>query len=154
MQISNYLEQALFYKSSHATDQSFECKSETLFQRPGNKSLIEVHYQQPGQQKLPSLAPFLNSQEKSVCSSVRLSQSRCSSLDEDPPPTYDNSPGLFRQDILDLEDVQQVERVSVHVAALSACANAHGDQGNKAPFPPMVSDSQALDRVSILIDQM
>ncbi len=144
MQTSNYLKQALFYKSSHATDQFFESKSETLFQHSGKKSLIEVHYQQPGQQKLPSLTPFLNIQEESVRSSVRLSllgQSQCSSLDEDPPPTYDNSPGLFRRDILDLEDVQQIERVSVHVAAFSACANTHGDQGNKAPFPPMVSES-------------
>lgn len=143
MQTSNYLKQALFYKSSHEKDQCFEMKSEALFQRPGKNSFIEVHYQQPGQQKLPSPTPFLESVEESDCSSVRsflLDQSCCSSLDEDPPPTYDNSPGLLRQDILDLKDVQQIETVSVRVAALSTYANTHGDEGNKALFPPMVSE--------------
>lgn len=112
MQTSNYLKQALFYESNHATDQSIDIKSKVLFQCPGKKSFIEVHQQQPGQQKIPCPAPFLDSRQDSNCSSLRpslLDQSRCSSLDEDPPPTYDDSPGLLRQDILDLEDVKKIE---------------------------------------------
>ena len=144
MQTSNYLKQEIFYKSSHMTDQCSESKCKALFQRPGKKSFIEVHYQQPRQQKLPDAAPFLDSEQDSDCSSVRpplLDQSRCMSLDEDPPPTYDNSPGLLRQDILDLKDVLQIETVSVLMAAFSAWANTHGGEGNKVPFPHMVSES-------------
>lgn len=112
MQTSNYVKQALLYKSSHATDQSFESKTEALFQRPGLKPIIEVHHQGPRQQKLPGSAPVLDCRIDSDCSSVRpspLDRSRCSYLNEDPPPTYDNSPGLLRQDIRDIKDVQQIE---------------------------------------------
>lgn len=122
MQTSNYLKQALFHQSSHETDRFFESKSEALFQRPGQNSFIEVHHQQPGQQTPPCSAPVQDSKQDSDCLSVRpslLDQSRCSSLDEDPPPTYDNSPGLFRQDIVDLDDVQKIETVSIFIVALS-----------------------------------
>ena len=122
MQISDHLKQALFYQKSLETDQFLESKSETLFQRPGKKSFIEVHYQQPEQQRLPSPAPVLDSKQDSQCSSMHpslLDQSRCSSSDEDPPPTYDKSSRLLRQDILGLEDVKRIEMVSALVAALS-----------------------------------
>ena len=144
MQTSNYIKQALFYQPSHATYQYFESKSEALFQRPGKKSFIEVHHQQPGQQKLPSPAPVLDSKQDSDCSSVRsslLDRSHCSSLDVDPPPTYNKSPILLRQDILDPKDVQQIETVSALMVALIIWANAHWDKGNKASFPHMVSES-------------
>lgn len=144
MQTSNYVKQALLYKSSHATDQSFESKTEALFQRPGLKPIIEVHHQGPRQQKLPGSAPVLDCRIDSDCSSVRpspLDRSRCSYLNEDPPPTYDNSPGLLRQDIRDIKDVQQIETVSALVAALRTWANTHGNKGNKAGFPHMVSES-------------
>lgn len=122
MQTSDYLEQALFYQTSLATDQFFDSRSEALFQRPGDKSFIEIYHQQPEQQRVPGPAPVLDNKQESHRFSVHpslLGQSRCSSLDGDPPPTYDNSPGLLRQDILDLKDVQQVETVSVFVAAQS-----------------------------------
>lgn len=149
MQTSSYLKQALFYQSSHATDQFIQSKSEALFQCPGKKSFIEVHYQQPGQQKLPSPAAALDSRQDSGCSFVcpsPLDKSRSNSLDEDPPPTYDNSPGLLRQDILDLKDVQRIETVSTLIAALSTWADTHGDKGNKTPFPRMVSESSTASR--------
>lgn len=145
MQTSNYLKQTLFYQPSHATDQLFEGKSEALFQRPGKKSFIEVHHQQPRrQQKLPCPAPVLDSKQDSECSSVRpsvLEQSQCSSLDEDPPPIYDSSPGLLRQEILDLKDVRYIATVSALMVVLSTWANTCGDKGNEALFPHMVSES-------------
>lgn len=122
MQTSNYLKQALFYQPSHATNQRFENKSEALFQHSGEQSFIEVHHQQPGQQRSQNSVPVLDSKENLDCSSVRtslLDQSHCSSLDEEPPPTYENSPGLLRHEILDLKDVHQIETVSALMAALS-----------------------------------
>ncbi|CAD6565853.1 MAG: hypothetical protein ASARMPRED_008012 [Alectoria sarmentosa] len=133
MQTSNYIKQALFYQPSHATYQYFESKSEALFQRPGKKSFIEVHHQQPGQQKLPSPAPVLDSKQDSDY--------------VDPPPTYNKSPILLRQDILDPKDVQQIETVSALMVALIIWANAHWDKGNKASFPHM-NVHTALDMLS------
>ena len=145
MQTSNYLKQTLFYQPSHATEQFFEGKSEALFQFPGKKSFIEVHHQQPRrQQKFPSPAPVLDSKEESDYSSVHpsiLEQSQCSSLDEDPPPIYDKSPGLLRQDIRDLKDVRYIATVSALMIVLITWTNTYGDKGNKAPFPHMVSGS-------------
>lgn len=111
MQTSNYLKQALFHQSSHETDRLFVSRSEALFQRPGKESFIEVHHQL---QKCPSQAAVLDGVQIFDYPSVRpchLDQSGCSSLDEDPPPTYDNSPSLLRQCILDVKDVQKIETV-------------------------------------------
>lgn len=133
MKTSSYLVQALFHQSNHATDQFLESRSEALFQRPGKTSFIEVHQQEPEQQELSRPALVLEDEEDSDCSIVRpcqLGQSRGTSLDEDPPPTYDNSPGLVRRDILDLKDVQYIEAVSALILAVSDCANIHGDEGD------------------------
>lgn len=143
MQTSNYLRQTLFHQPSHATYQLFESKSEALFQRPGKKSFIEVHHQRLGKQRLPSAAPVLDSEQDSDRSSLRsslLDQSGCSALNDDPPPTYDNLPGLLRQDILNLKDVEQIETVSALVAASNTWANTHVDKGNEAQFSHMVSE--------------
>ena len=119
MHTSHYLEQAIFYQSSHATDQLLRSTSEALFQRPGQKSWIEVYYQQPMQQKLRSPAPALDCHQDSELSRIYPTlrdESRSSSLDVDPPPNYDNSPCLLRQDVLDLQDVQRIETVSALIA--------------------------------------
>ena len=116
MQTSDYLVRALFHQLNNGTDQFLEIKSETLFQRPGSKSFIEVHHQQQlGQQGPPSQTLFLDDkQEPRYCSvpSSLLEGSRCCSLNQDLQPTYDNSLGLLRQDILDLKVLQQIEKVS------------------------------------------
>lgn len=152
MQTSNYLIRALFYQLNHGTVQCLESRSEALFQRPGRKSFIEVHHQQPGQQGLPNSGVVLDDQQESDCSSVHpslLGESRCVSSDEDLPPIYDNSPGLLRQDILELEDLQQIETVSALMAALSIRAYTHSDEENQALFPSMVSESsKSSNRVS------
>ena len=137
MQTSDYLIHALFYERNYGTDQFLERKSEALFQRPGKESFIEVHSEWPD----PALV--LDGKRVSNCSSVHTSlpdESHCSSLHEDPPPTYVH-PGLLRQEVLDLEDLQRIEMVSALMAALSICANIHGYEGNQAPFPRMVSES-------------
>ena len=109
MHTSHYLEQAIFYQSSHATNQLLRSTSDALFQRPGQKSWIEVYYQPPMQQKLPSPAPTLDCHQGSDLS-------RASTLDGDPPPTYDSSSCLRRHDVLDLQDVQRIETVSALIA--------------------------------------
>ena len=152
MQTSNYLIRALFYQLNYGTVQYLESKSQALFQRPGEKSFIEVHHQQPGQQGLPNSGVVLDDEQESDYSSVDpslLGESRCVSSDEDPPPTYDNSPGLLRQDILDLEDLQQIETVSILIAASSIRAYTHSDEENQTLFPSMVSESsKSSNRVS------
>ena len=132
MRTSEYLLQALFHQLSHATLQALESKSETLFQRPGKRSFIELYHQQPERQKqLRSPAFVLDDgpipHRSSVCPSI-IDQSWPNSL-EDPPPTYDNPPGLLRRDISDLRDVQRIEAVRALITALS-CADTHGEQGN------------------------
>ena len=121
MHTSNYLKQKFFHQSSHATNQLLESKLEALFQRPGQKSFIEVHYHQAVQQKFPTPATALDSIQQDsevfcLCPSS-VDQSFSSSLNGDPPPTYDSSPGLPRQDILYLQDIQRIERVSPPMAA-------------------------------------
>ncbi len=141
MQTSDYLIQELFYQPNYATYHCLERKSEVLFQCPGAKSFIEIHHQQ--RQSISSPAIVLDDDRISDCSSrcpTLLDQSRCSSLDQDPPPTYDNSSALLRQDIRDLEDVQRVETVSALLIAWSTLANTHGEKGNKTLFPYMVSE--------------
>lgn len=142
MQISNYLKQTSLDSLSHVTDQFFESKIEALFQHRGGNSVIEVYYELPP--KLPTPAAALNEKQKSDCSPARasfLDQSRRNSLDTDPPPIYDHSPGLVRQEIVDLEDVQQIEKVSASLIAWATRSNIHGNKGDKAPLPHMVSES-------------
>ena len=142
MQTSNYFKQALFHQSSHETDQFFESRSEALFQHPGNISFIEVHHQLPGQQELPDSAAVLDSVQDSDCPRpFFLDVSGRSSLDEDPPPTYGNSPRLLKQRILDLKDVQKIEMVSALVSALRNWTYTIGSKGDEAPFPHMVRES-------------
>ena len=119
MHTSNYLKQKIFHQSSHATDHLFENKSEALFQRPGQKSFIEVYYQQAVQQKFPTTATAPESQQNSEFFSVCPSSVDQSSsfLNGDPPPTYDSSPGLIRKELLYLQDIQRIERVSTPMAA-------------------------------------
>ena len=142
MQISNYLRQASLYRRSHVTDQFFESKVDALFQHVGGKSVIEVYHQPPP--KLPTPPVVLNDKQNSDCSPAHasfLDQSRHKSSDADPPPIYDRSPGLVRQDIVDLEDVQRIEKVSASLIAWSARSNTHRNKGDKTPFPYMVSES-------------
>lgn len=143
MHTSHYLEQAIFYQSSHATDQLLESTSNALFQRPGQKSSIEVYYQQPMQQVLRSPAPAPDCQRSydfsPVCLSL-LDESRSNSSDGDPPPTYDNSPCLLRQDVLDLQDVQRIEMVSAPKAVFRTCADTKAHKGNEAYLSHLVSE--------------
>ena len=121
MHTSNYLKQKIFRQSSHATNQLLESKLEALFQRPGQKSFIEVYYHQAVQQNFPTRATALDSsQQNSEVFCVRPSsvdQSSSSSLNGDPPPTYDSSLGLPQQEILYLQDIQRIERVSPPMVA-------------------------------------
>ena len=141
MHTSHYLEQAIFYQPSHATDQLLRSTSEALFQRPGQKSWIEVYYQQPMQQKLRSSAPALDCRQGSELYPnfpSFLDESRSNSLDGDPPPTYESSPCLLRRVVLDLQDVQRIETVSALIAAFHTSADTQRHKGNGAHLPHLV----------------
>ena len=136
MQTSNYLKRVLFHQLNHVTDQYLEGKSEALFQRPGKESFIEVYYQQPEQQGIPS--PVLALDDWTSVTSYFLDRSHCGSLDDGPWPTYNN---WLRQDIRDLKSLQQIESVSPSMAALRSYANIRRNQENQTLFPRVVSES-------------
>lgn len=144
MQTSNYILRVLLYQLNHETDQVLETKSEHLFQHPGNKSFIEVHYQQLGQQGFPNPILARNDNQESDCSLVPpyvLDKSLCNSLCEGLQSTCENSLGLLRQDILNLKDLQQIEKVSTLWQHWVSFANTQGNEGYQALFPRLVSES-------------
>ena len=135
MQISDCLEQALLHQSSHATDVFFKSRSGSVFQCPEKKSLIEVYHQQPPRLPIPAIARDDNYESDS--SPVRpslLNKSSCTSSDDDSPPIYDNSRGLARQDILDVHDVEQIEKVSALLIAWRPWADTHGKKETRHRF--------------------
>lgn len=114
MKISSYLEQALSYEQSPATDQYFEVRASQLFEQQGGSSCIRIYVQRPSQDQGVekwNLVQKCDPQQDFECNSEPPSPVDWHRYPRECPPHYVGGPGLEQQKVSNAEDLEKIASV-------------------------------------------
>lgn len=122
MKTSSYVEQALFFEQSPATDQYFEDRSSQLFEPSGGTSFVKTHVQLPYYDHVPNGSHWGRKLKYDFKPGDSPTSDPPSPVDwyryaREYPPHYVEPPKLRREKISDLGKLTEIAQVSLAVLA-------------------------------------